>query len=144
MRVFLLSLALLALPAAAQETPVPADTTDVMATDDLATDVMETDDLASQFDEAKRYDARLGLVTAVERGGVQRVAMGPGEPTLYASVRQGKVLDWIGVREDGLFMRLHPMETTGASGGTLHWVCGTGADEALHCWQIERPTPDDG
>ena len=136
MRFFLFLLALLAVPAMAQDTPAPAEPAESIA-----------DDLESRFETAARHDARLGLVTAKERGGVQRVVMERGQPTLYASIRNGTVLDWIAVREDGQFMSLRPLETTGDDGGTLCWTCGDGADGALHCWQIECRAPepsDDG
>ena len=102
------------------------------------------DDLASRFSQAVLHDARLGLVTAKERGGVQRVAMERGQPTLYASIRGGTVLDWIAVREDGRFMSLRPLQTTSEAGAPLCWTCADGANGSLHCWQIECSAPETG
>ena len=101
-------------------------------------------DFATLIDsgEAVQADARLGLVTAVERNGIRAVSSSADAPTLYASIRDGAVLDWIAVGTDGRFLFVSPVVTAGTSVAEVHHACALATDGTAYCWQV--PAPDSG
>ncbi|MEM1054043.1 MAG: hypothetical protein AAGI52_00845 [Bacteroidota bacterium] len=86
--------------------------------------------------EVVSSDVSLDLVTALERDGVREVASGGEAPSLYASVRDGAVVDWIALGADGRFLPVTPVTTTGESVAEVYYACTLAAEGAAHCWQI--------
>ena len=89
--------------------------------------------------EAVQADARLGLVTALERNGVRAVVSSRDAPTLYASVREGAVADWIAVSHEGRFLPVSHVAVAAVSVATTHHACTLAPDGTAYCWQIDAP-----
>ena len=146
----LLLVALLAFPlAAAAQTPtraIPARTLSAVPdrpdTDSDKLGNFEIQDLMSRFNSAEviRHDARRASRSVLERDGLRRVAVVRGGPTLFASVANGRVADWVFIGQNGQVMGPQTLRVPGdTQGETTCWKCGATSGGDVHCWQVECP-----